>query len=89
MRVLVCGDRNWTDTVKIHCSLHRFTRKDTIIHGACRGADRIAGEVAATLEIPVDVYPADWKQYGRAAGPIRTAETAGPSLPEGRGRPAG
>ncbi len=71
MRVLVCGDRDWTDKVKIHCSLQRFGRKDTVINGKCRGADELSSEVAKILEIPVEEYPAEWSRYNRGAGPIR------------------
>ena len=44
------------------------------ISGKCSGADmlgeRYAEENGATLEY----YPADWKKYGRAAGPIRNRQ---------------
>lgn len=74
MRVLVCGDREWSDAVEVHCVLHRFTPDDTIVHGACRGADQIAGQVAKSLGIQVEEYPADWARYRGAAGPIRNQQ---------------
>lgn len=40
----------------------------TVIHGAAKGADSIAGEVAAELGFTVIACPPDWKRYGRAAG---------------------
>lgn len=45
----------------------------TLIHGDCRGADRIAGEVAHGLRPRVEVIPvpADWQAHGRSAGPKR------------------
>lgn len=52
----------------------------TIIHGDAPGADSIAGAVGEQAGIPVDVYPALWKKYGRAAGPIRNMQM----LTEGR-----
>jgi hypothetical protein len=45
-----------------------------IIHGGASGADRLAGEWAASRGIPVEVHPADWQKYGRAAGPIRNQQ---------------
>lgn len=38
---------------------------------AVRGADQLAGRVAAMLGLPVTRFKPDWKQYGRRAGPIR------------------
>lgn len=43
----------------------------TVIHGAASGADRLAGEVATEMGIPVEEFPARWNDYGRAAGVIR------------------
>jgi hypothetical protein len=47
---------------------------DTVVHGDCRGADRLADEAAKTLCLRVERYPADWNKYGRSAGPIRNHE---------------
>ena len=74
MRVLVCGDRHWTDRGAILDRLKRLPPGTVIIHGAAKGADTIAGEVAVSLGFAVEPYPADWKRYGRAAGPIRNAK---------------
>lgn len=72
MRVLVCGDRNWINRDLIYRDLFDLPRGEiTIIHGAARGADSIAGEVAKELGYKVEAYPADWEKHGRAAGPIR------------------
>jgi hypothetical protein len=43
----------------------------TLIHGGASGADAIANEWAVVNWIPIEDYPADWKAYGRAGGPIR------------------
>jgi hypothetical protein len=57
----------------IRAWLARLPPGTTIIHGAARGADSIAGDVAAELGFTVRAYPADWSAHGRAAGPIRNA----------------
>jgi hypothetical protein len=68
--VLVTGDRNWTDPVPIMKVLGRFPPRTILIHGACRGADRIAGEVGEKLAF--DVRPAPYiGGLGRAGGPVR------------------
>ncbi len=75
MRVLVCGDREWTGYVAITKRLCLLDQSDTtIIHGACRGADKIAGIVAERLNMDAEAYPAQWTKHGRAAGPIRNQQ---------------
>lgn len=77
-RVLVCGDRNWTDREKIFGVLRHLVRTspgvEVVIHGDCRGADRLAGKAAGVLAIPVEEYPAKWHLYGKRAGPIRNQQ---------------
>ena len=42
-----------------------------LLHGGARGADRLIGQAARSLAWPVEVIPAEWVRYGRAAGPLR------------------
>lgn len=74
MKVLVCGDRNWQDKEVMRRRLASLPLRSTVIHGAARGADRMAGELAPTLGHLVWEFPADWARYGRAAGPIRNRQ---------------
>lgn len=74
MRVLVCGDRHWDQPMVILERLGKLPPDTVVIHGACRGADRFAGEVADALGFEVEEYPAEWDLYGRAAGPIRNRQ---------------
>lgn len=77
MRILVTGDRNWHSnrhydiiaSALVDCGLGT-----TIIHGDARGVDRMAGELARMMSIPVIEFPADWNQYGRKAGAIRNRQ---------------
>jgi hypothetical protein len=71
MKILVCGDRKWLDREAIRRELLRFGRGTIVIHGAACGTDTIAGEVAVELGFEVVAVLADWKRYGRGAGPIR------------------
>jgi hypothetical protein len=72
MTVLCCGDRLWSSRSVVRDVLRSLpSGKHHIIHGAAAGADTIAGEEAKALGHAVTVHPADWHQYGRAAGPIR------------------
>ncbi len=74
MRILVCGDRNWSNKKAIFNELKDFPKNTVIIHGAARGADSIAGTVAKELGFEVEVYPADWNKFGKAAGIIRNKQ---------------
>lgn len=51
--------------------LRMLDPEDVVIHGAARGADRIAGRLALTYGLKVIDFPADWMGHGKAAGPIR------------------
>ncbi|HET9109072.1 MAG TPA: DUF2493 domain-containing protein [Steroidobacteraceae bacterium] len=79
MRVLVCGGRNYGETdndqaAEIYFAIrdiHEKTPISALIQGGARGADRCAADFAKELGIKVVTVPADWKTYGKAAGPIR------------------
>ena len=74
MKVLVCGDRNWTHVDSIYDYLKALSLAchiTEVMHGCARGADQIAGEVAEGLGIDVAEYPAEWDKYGKRAGMLR------------------
>jgi hypothetical protein len=70
MRVLICGDRHWTNVERIRQVVKDLAPK-LIIEGGAKGADRIAQQVGKELGIKVKEVNANWAAYGRAAGPIR------------------
>jgi hypothetical protein len=85
LRILITGSREWTGRTAIRRALEAVLEQCagdcfehisevTVVHGAARGADRIAGEVATELGCTVEVHPANWDRYGKAAGPIRNLE---------------
>jgi hypothetical protein len=82
MRVLVCGDRNWTDEAAIARVLFNLPADTVLIHGAARGADSIAGRVGERLGFEVLKFPADWEKFGRAAGPIRNQQMLDEGKPD-------
>nr|QBK87633.1 MAG: DNA recombination-mediator protein A [Marseillevirus LCMAC201] len=74
MKILIAGSRNYTNRKKIHKVISALSQDTVVVHGDCRGADKIAASVATKLQLTVECYPADWKQYGKAAGPIRNQQ---------------
>ena len=72
-RILVCGRRDYDNQVRLWYVLDYY-RPAVVIHGAARGADTLAGEWAKARGVPVQEFPADWKRYGNAAGPIRNQQ---------------
>lgn len=84
MRILVCGCRDWTDRDVIVETLGEFIQFDVkIIHGGASGADAIAAQLAAeTSWMTPQIYPADWKRHGRAAGPIRNQQMLDEGKPD-------
>jgi hypothetical protein len=74
MKVLVCGGRDFDDwgmMCKVMCNIK--PSPTIIIHGAARGADRMAGDWARANGLTQQAFPADWNQYGKTAGMIRNA----------------
>jgi len=77
MKILVCGDRYWSNRAYLEGildGLHKEYGPYTIIEGEARGADRMAGDFGMKRGLPVEPYPAEWNTYGRSAGPIRNAK---------------
>jgi hypothetical protein len=73
-RVLVCGGRGYDDRDRLFLILdraHWANPIELLVHGAATGADTLAGLWAKERGVSVQAFPADWKKYGDAAGPIR------------------
>lgn len=73
-KIIVTGDRAWDDIPRVVKELKGYRPGTILVHGACRGADVVCAAVAEALGFIVRAYPADWKQFPRAAGPIRNQQ---------------
>lgn len=75
MRTIIAGSRGITDAFFVVSLLDDYDRTvrpvTTVISGGARGIDFLGESWAQRTGRPVERYPADWKQYPRAAGPIR------------------
>lgn len=86
MRIAIVGSRGYPRIDLVTGLLHRLHRHAmatgqpiTIVSGTWPGSrgnmppgvDETAIATAQALEMPVAVYAADWKTYGKRAGPLR------------------
>jgi hypothetical protein len=74
MRVAVCGGREYRDRDRINQALelvHSLVGIEELMHGDCRGADRLAAEWAGRRGIPLSAYPADWNNLDLPGAKIR------------------
>lgn len=82
-RILVCGGRDFGDAAYVALILdHAFP--GVIIHGACTGADTLAGEWAKANKVEVETYPVEHELDGPwpGAGPRRNLRMLTQSNPE-------
>lgn len=80
-RIIVAGGRDFNNyillTKTLDSVLERYTLSEvSIVSGCCRGADAFGERYAKEHGIPVVRFPADWLEYGKAAGPIRNRKMA-------------
>lgn len=76
-RIIIAGGRNFNDYAYFVASIETVINKDDgveIISGHASGVDSFAEQYAKENGIALKVFPADWKAYGRAAGPIRNRQ---------------
>lgn len=78
MKVIIAGSRDDTYSVEeIQMAVDKSGFEvTTLISGQATGVDSSAEEWAKSKNIPVLLFPADWKRYGKKAGPIRNAKMA-------------
>lgn len=79
MKVIVAGSRSITDEKLVHKFIDMINEKieiTEIVSGGASGVDKLGEEWARKNNIPCTIFPADWEQYGKSAGPIRNREMA-------------
>lgn len=70
-RVLITGDRGWTNVSVIQLAIKALPPDAIVIHGAASGADSLAATVATSYGLSTWAFPAHWKRFGKRAGPVR------------------
>lgn len=84
MKVIVAGSRTIDDYDVVHDTICDSPFwpfiGGTIVSGGADGVDTLAEqfyeEAKADFDLNFEEHPADWNQYGRAAGPIRNQQMA-------------
>ena len=76
MRIVVTGGRDFADREMVVSAMSALGvgDGDVIVDGCASGADTLCAEVASKLGAEIEPHPADWKKYGKAAGPLRNHE---------------
>lgn len=82
MRTLVCGGREFDDIHLLFSVLDAYPQITEIIHGDAKGADFLARCYAKFRGKAERRFPAKWKAYGRAAGPMRNTQMLDEAIPE-------
>ena len=76
MKYIIAGGRDFNNRAIMNKILSKYISpsSDIIISGCAQGADTLGAEWAATHGVALQTFPAQWDQYGKAAGYIRNAE---------------
>jgi hypothetical protein len=77
MRVIIAGSRDIEDYNVVSSAFSSCPFDITeIVSGCAKGVDSLGEKLANIICVPVCKFPADWKTYGKAAGPIRNKQMA-------------
>lgn len=79
LKILICGGRHFCDyalleSIADNVVKEQFFSEIEIVSGHCIGADRMGEEYAKRRNYALKIFPAEWKKYGKRAGPIRNKQ---------------
>lgn len=78
MRVIVAGSRGISEYDLVCWAIWDSGFQVTsVVTGCAPGVDALGVRWATERKLPVARYPANWNQWGRAAGPLRNQQMAG------------
>lgn len=81
-RTVICKSRDFSDYHVAMEYIFECLEKEgnpseiVVLSGGCRGSDSLGEFFAKKYGYTVEKHNANWKKYGRAAGPIRNREMA-------------
>ena len=80
-RIIICGGRHFDDyevlekvVDKVISELKFTSQEIEIVSGHCQGTDLLGELYAEKHGLKCAVFPANWKKFGKAAGPVRNSE---------------
>ena len=77
MLTIIAGSRSITDYDVVRKAIEASgITPSTVISGTARGVDQLGERWAREHDIPILQMPANWKQFGKAAGYYRNVEMA-------------
>ena len=77
MKTIIAGTRTFTDYGLLEKAIHSSRFEITeVVCGLAKGADSLGEQWAIQHNIPVAYFPAEWKLYGKKAGPLRNKQMA-------------
>lgn len=82
MKLIIAGSRHlefnqcYKELLKLRQTSPWFMEATEIVCGEARGADEAGKSYGIFHMLPVVCFPPDWKQFGKAAGPIRNQQMA-------------
>ena len=81
-KVVIAGSRGFSNykLLKETCDKYLREKKKThnvvVISGHARGADSLGEKYASDEDLDLEIYPADWRKYGKSAGFMRNEQMA-------------
>lgn len=84
MKTIIAGSRNFTNYEFLTAAIARSGYEiSEVVCGEATGVDALGKRWATENGIPVKSLPANWDEYGQAAGMIRNKEMLDYALPDG------
>lgn len=77
MKTIIAGGRDYHnyDTLLEAIEESQF-KISTVVSGGATGVDALGERYSEEMNLPLQIYRADWETHGRAAGPIRNRKMA-------------
>ena len=77
MKVIIAGGRNINDFDLLLDAVEESGFDiTTVVSGGATGVDHMGEIFAEEMNLKLTIWHADWKRYGRAAGPLRNQKMA-------------